>query len=89
VTLAAEGTGTRLSYVADAHVGGKLAQIGSRMVDGVAAKMAGEFFARFREKLGGEAPAPAVEAARPARAIAAWAIAALAAIAAIAYWLLR
>ena len=89
VALAAEGTGTRLTYVANAHVGGKLAQIGSRLVDGVAAKMAGEFFARFKDKLGGEAPPAAVPAAPAARAMAYWAIAAIIAIAAAAYWLSR
>lgn len=48
VTLAAEGVQqTALTYVAKAQVGGKLAQIGSRLVDGVAAKMSDDFFARF------------------------------------------
>lgn len=94
VALAAEGSGTRLTYLANAHVGGKLAQVGSRLVDGVAAKMAGDFFARFRDKLGAEAPASAVpaQAAAPspwtaARIVAS--IAAIVAIAAAAYWLLR
>jgi carbon monoxide dehydrogenase subunit G len=38
---------TTLSYSARAQVGGKLAQIGSRLIDGVAAKMADDFFERF------------------------------------------
>jgi carbon monoxide dehydrogenase subunit G len=38
---------TALAYTANAQVGGKLAQIGSRLIDGVAAKMADEFFERF------------------------------------------
>ena len=38
---------TELSYVAKAQIGGKLAQIGSRLVDGAAAKLADDFFARF------------------------------------------
>ena len=38
---------TEMAYVARAQVGGKLAQIGSRLVDGAAAKMADDFFARF------------------------------------------
>lgn len=42
----AEG-GTRLTYVAEASVGGKLAQIGSRLVQGAAKKMADDFFAAF------------------------------------------
>jgi carbon monoxide dehydrogenase subunit G len=48
VQLAPEGpTVTRLSYTAHAQVGGKLAQIGSRLVDGAARKLADEFFQRF------------------------------------------
>ena len=50
VTLApAEGDQTALSYATKAQVGGKLAQIGSRLIDGAAAKMADDFFARFAE----------------------------------------
>jgi carbon monoxide dehydrogenase subunit G len=52
VSLASEGTGTRIDYVAKAQVGGKLAQIGSRLVDGAAAKVADDFFARFVERFG-------------------------------------
>jgi len=47
---------TALSYAAKAQVGGKLAQIGSRLIDGAAAKMADEFFARFARHF---APPPA------------------------------
>ncbi|KND58222.1 carbon monoxide dehydrogenase G protein [Candidatus Burkholderia verschuerenii] len=42
---------TRLSYSANAQVGGKLAQIGSRLVDGAARKIAAEFFKRFGAQL--------------------------------------
>jgi len=49
VSLAAEGAGTRLSYSAKAQVGGKLAQVGSRLIDGVARKMADDFFNRFKQ----------------------------------------
>lgn len=42
---------TTLSYTANAQVGGKLAQIGSRLVDGAARKIAGEFFKRFSAEL--------------------------------------
>jgi carbon monoxide dehydrogenase subunit G len=59
VTLADDGAGTRLSYVVEANVGGKLAQIGSRLIDATARKMADDFFARFAEVVGGPAPAPA------------------------------
>ena len=56
VTLEPEGDdATKLSYTASAQVGGKLAQIGSRLVDGAARKIAGEFFKRFGEQLGGDA----------------------------------
>ena len=51
VKLAAEGHSTRLSYSAKANVGGKLAQIGSRLVDAAAQKVAGDFFAAFNEKV--------------------------------------
>lgn len=49
VKLAPEGSGTLLTYKATASVGGKLAQIGSRLIDGVAKKMADDFFARFNK----------------------------------------
>ena len=57
VSLASEGAGTRLSYAVKAQVGGKLAQIGSRLIDGVAKKMADDFFAAFNQKIAGPAPA--------------------------------
>jgi len=48
VTLAPAGDGqTALTYVAKAQVGGKLAQIGSRLIDGAAAKLADDFFEKF------------------------------------------
>jgi carbon monoxide dehydrogenase subunit G len=56
VTLEAEGeAATKLTYTASAQVGGKLAQIGSRLVDGAARKIAGEFFKRFGAQVGGAA----------------------------------
>ncbi len=51
VKLSAQGTGTCLTYVARAQVGGKLAQVGSRLIEGAAAKMADEFFTAFDERL--------------------------------------
>ncbi|MCG6858923.1 MAG: carbon monoxide dehydrogenase subunit G [Salaquimonas sp.] len=48
--------GTKLSYVVKAQVGGKLAQLGSRLIDSTAKKLAEQFFTSFAEKLGG-APA--------------------------------
>ncbi|ALE53408.1 carbon monoxide dehydrogenase subunit G [Paraburkholderia sp. RL17-368-BIF-A] len=54
VVLEADGdAATKLSYTASAQVGGKLAQIGSRLVDGAARKIAGEFFKRFSAQVGG------------------------------------
>jgi hypothetical protein len=58
----AEGGQTSLAYTAKAQIGGKLAQIGSRLVDGVAAKLADDFFARFAARF---APPPAAETASP------------------------
>jgi uncharacterized protein len=55
VSLAPEADGTRLSYTAKATVGGKLAQVGSRLIDGVAKKMAEDFFKRFNDTV---APVP-------------------------------
>ncbi len=67
VRLNPEGQGTRLGYTANAQVGGKLAQVGSRLIDGVARKMADEFFQRFNEKLVGPAPAARGEAVMAAQ----------------------
>jgi carbon monoxide dehydrogenase subunit G len=53
--------GTRLSYDVEANVGGKLAQLGSRIIDGFAKKMADEFFTRFQAAV--EGPEEAVETA--------------------------
>jgi uncharacterized protein len=47
VNLDEEGTETVLRYAVQAHVGGKLAQIGSRLIDSVARRMADQFFTRF------------------------------------------
>ncbi len=47
VALDEEGGETVLRYGAQGQVGGKLAQIGSRLIDGTARKMADEFFTRF------------------------------------------
>lgn len=40
---------TRLAYVVNASVGGRLAQVGSRLVDSAAKKIANEFFTRFQQ----------------------------------------
>ena len=72
---AENGTATTLSYTVTAQVGGKIAQIGSRLVDGAAQKLADDFFARFSEKVA----ASAVETAATVPAAAAPAAAAPAA----------
>jgi len=52
VSLAEEGDETVLSYEAKAQVGGKLAQLGSRLIDSTAKKMAEDFFTKFTEMVG-------------------------------------
>jgi Uncharacterized conserved protein len=64
VTLEEIEGGTRLTYDVDAKVGGKLAQLGSRIIDGFAKKMADQFFTRFQEAVEGpedETEAPEAE----------------------------
>ena len=102
VTLAEDGPNTVLSYVAQATVGGKLAQIGQRLVDSSARKMADDFFGEFSRHCSAAAPQPAgappVQAAPPATALAAGQAAgsrsmqiavalAIVALAALAWWL--
>ncbi len=48
--------GTKLTWVADAQVSGKLAQIGSRLIESTVNMMAGQFFDRFEQLLAGEKP---------------------------------
>jgi carbon monoxide dehydrogenase subunit G len=59
VKLESDGADTILRYTADAQVGGKLAQVGSRLIEGTSQKLAGEFFSAFAERVQqGAAPAP-------------------------------
>jgi len=51
VTLADVAEGTELTYTVDAQVGGKLAQLGSRVIGGFARKMADEFFDRLQAEV--------------------------------------
>jgi carbon monoxide dehydrogenase subunit G len=89
VSLAAEGSSTKLSYVARAQVGGKMAQVGSRLIDAAAGKIAEDFFTAFEAAL---APAEAAVVA-PAPAPAAgnklvwWIVGAVVVLAAI--WFLK
>jgi carbon monoxide dehydrogenase subunit G len=50
---------TILHYEVDAQIGGKLAQLGGRLIDSTSKKLAGEFFAAFGEVVGNTAPASA------------------------------
>lgn len=69
VTLAESGALTLLAYNAKFKVGGKLAQVGSRLVQGAARKTADQFFLNFAQQLGG-APGAPPEAAEPGAAAA-------------------
>jgi hypothetical protein len=60
VRLTPDDHGTRLAYDVKASVGGKLAQIGSRLVDAAAKKVADDFFRNFNEKVGALHPRPAL-----------------------------
>lgn len=92
VLLAAEGAQTRLKYDARAQVGGKMAQVGSRLVDAAASKVAEDFFKAFEAHLQaamgatGQVPAP-VAAAGGSRALWWWVGAML--VAALLYLLMR
>lgn len=52
VVLEADGDATILSYTVKADIGGKIAQLGSRLIDGTAKKLAGEFFEKFSSVVG-------------------------------------
>lgn len=49
VTLTEDGDETVLTYTAKVDVGGKIAQLGSRLIAGTAKKLSGKFFTRFGE----------------------------------------
>lgn len=92
VQLTPEAGATRLGYLARAQVGGKMAQVGSRLIDAAAAKITEDFFAAFEAQV---APPPAEEAAAEAAPQAAvgskrvwWIAAAVVLIVAI-WWLKR
>lgn len=93
VSLVEDGDGTILKYEVQADVGGKLAQIGSRLIDGAARSYAKDFFAAFKTRVegpaevaAGEAPA-AVPAAAPDRTVFWIVLAAVAAAVVIAAYL--
>ena len=63
VKLTADGPeSTRLDYAVDAQIGGKLAQLGGRLIDATAKKLAGEFFEKFAAELSPPAPEAPAEA---------------------------
>ncbi len=62
VRLREDGGETVLSYTAKAQVGGKLAQVGSRLIDGTVRKLSGQFFANLSEHLAAGSVAPAAPA---------------------------
>lgn len=59
--------GTTLTYQVEAHVGGKLAQLGSRLIDGFAKKMADQFFTNLQLHLEGPPEAEPATDAEPAK----------------------
>jgi carbon monoxide dehydrogenase subunit G len=72
VKLTDQAAGTLLTYTVKAQVGGKLAQIGSRLIDGASRKLADEFFACFASMLSAPAADEAATAvAAPSQASAA------------------
>jgi carbon monoxide dehydrogenase subunit G len=66
VNLAEDGDTTVLTYTAKADVGGKLAQLGSRLIDGTAKKMADEFFNNFCNQVAPPVPPEALPEPEPA-----------------------
>lgn len=89
VALAEHEGGTRMSWQAHATVGGKIAQVGSRLVDGVARKMADDFFARFAEVVAPPAEGAGAPRARPAPAVPLWVWIVAAVLAVLVYLALR
>jgi len=66
VKLEEQGAQTLLDYAVKADIGGKLAQLGGRLIDSTAKKLSGEFFEKFGEIVGGESEPEAVaEAGAP------------------------
>jgi carbon monoxide dehydrogenase subunit G len=57
VTLTEDGGDTILKYDVDAQVGGKIAQVGARLITGTAKKLADQFFGKFATMVGEPAPA--------------------------------
>lgn len=64
VHLESEGEGTVLHYAVEAKVGGKLAQLGSRIIDGFAKKMADQFFENLQTQIEGPTAGDGTETAK-------------------------
>lgn len=73
---AVDAASTRLSYVVNAHVGGKLAQVGSRLIDAAAGAMSDKFFEAFGAQLAARVPsgAPAPATPPPAAGFGLWSL---------------
>ncbi|AXU20903.1 carbon monoxide dehydrogenase subunit G [Novosphingobium sp. ERN07] len=65
VTLASRDGGTELTYVADTQIGGRLAQMGARLVEGTAKSMADDFFGKFAAAVSAMEPAVGAPAEPP------------------------
>jgi uncharacterized protein len=61
VKLTPDGDETVLDYIVKANIGGRLAQLGQRLIDGAAKKMADDFFAKFAEAASGGKPAKKIK----------------------------
>ncbi len=61
VRLTQDGDDTVLNYDVDAQVGGKIAQVGARLIQGTAKKLADQFFGKFAESVGAPLPAASPE----------------------------
>jgi uncharacterized protein len=94
VTLTPNAEGCELSYTVHSTVGGKLAQLGQRLIDGAAKSLAEDFFRRFDEALQAQYPrseaaaAPAAPTPAPASATPAWVWAVGGAVVVAALWYL-
>ena len=69
VMLEADGAGTKLTYAVTAQIGGKLAQLGSRIIDSFVSQMADQFFQTFQVQVEGSI---STEAEVPVQTIGLW-----------------
>jgi len=67
VALREDGGETVLTYDVDAQVGGKIAQVGARLIEGTAKKLADEFFGKFADTISN--PSPAAVAGVPSSSV--------------------